>query len=698
MPDERTVASIAAREQLEHAVEQLHAAARSGMAPQQFYEKLFEHARKCLRIDGAAVWSTPVGEEPSLLFETGAGGDSASREDAARRRRRVAEVAAAGRISADAPPSPPHNDAHRGGAAILAPVAERGRQRERPRGEESDSPAVAACLELRLSSPAPDPDRQRTQLEFAAALAEVAADYHAFDALRRRSRPLERRAIELLARLQRSLSVDAAAGEIAQHGRALLEVDRVMVLVRRGGHWRLVAVSGVDSSAVQRDFSLGVERLAQRVASWGEPIECQSHAAAGADQRDEETWPDELAAALHRHLDLSQARELACVPAAFSHNVHDPGEASSPAAAATSRRPQQFDAMLIAERFHAVRDRPLRESVVELAELCRGTLERVTRWDRFPHSLLTRWAERRTRAESRPWLRRLTPWTAAAAVAAALALTPCPLVIEAPATLHAGVEREVFATATGSVARVEVEHGQAVDKGALLVVLRDPELELQREQVLGELAVVRKRLAALAVARTDRTAAEPAASDDGLPLSAEEQQWREREANLLRQSELLDKRRQELEIRSPVAGVVLTREVHSLLASRPVERGQSLLTVADVSAGWELIAEVPQRRLGRLLDAQADGQSPPVTFRLAGDVAGRHEGRVSQVEAVAALDAVGLLDDAPPVRVHVATVGPPPAEARPGMSARVRIECGRRSLGYVWLSDAAATLYRWATF
>jgi hypothetical protein len=48
--------------------------------------------------------------------------------------------------------------------------------------------------------------------------------------------------------------------------------------------------------------------------------------------------------------------------------------------------------------------------------------------------------------------------------------------------------------------------------------------------------------------------------------------------------------------------------------------------------------------------------------------------------------------------VRIALEGEPPAAARPGMSASVRIHCGKRPLGYVWLYDIGATLYRWATF
>jgi hypothetical protein len=32
------------------------------------------------------------------------------------------------------------------------------------------------------------------------------------------------------------------------------------------------------------------------------------------------------------------------------------------------------------------------------------------------------------------------------------------------------------------------------------------------------------------------------------------------------------------------------------------------------------------------------------------------------------------------------------------MAAEVRIGCGRRALGYVWLHDAWATVYHWLAF
>ena len=256
----------------------------------------------------------------------------------------------------------------------------------------------------------------------------------------------------------------------------------------------------------------------------------------------------------------------------------------------------------------------------------------------------------------------------------------------------------MFATASGAVAEVRVSHGQSVAEGDVLLVLSDPDLALQLQQVRGELAASRERLAALAVTRTDRTLREDP-NGDQLPLAAEQRQLEEKFASLERQRELLEARREALTLRSPRSGQVITRDVQTLLESRPVERGQALLTIADPTSGWELRANVPQRQIGHVLSAEREASDPlPVTYRLAGDVQATYPGHVLKVSSAAPLDAEGLRDEPAAVEVRIAADGEAPPAARPGMSATVRIDCGRRSLGYVWLHDVAATVYRWVTF
>jgi multidrug efflux pump subunit AcrA (membrane-fusion protein) len=487
--------------------------------------------------------------------------------------------------------------------------------------------------------------------------------------------------------MQAARTVDAAAFEAANEGRRLLACERLSVVVRRGRRWRLASTSGVDRVGRRTDFARLTERLAGEAARWGEPF-------IHPDPAGEAELPPRVAGALAEHVDHSHARSLACVPAATAR-----AQPASDEADRSRRQARDVDAVFIAERFDAAGEPGWQQQLVELADLCGPALRRAAELDRFPLRPLLRWSAAWPAAAAPGRLvRRLALLAALVGAVAALVFVPADFDVEAAGRLATAVERDVFAAATGAVDEVRVVHGQEVQAGDVLAVLRDPALALEIQQTRGELETVRNRLNALAVTRTDRALREQT-TDDRLPLAAEQRQLEERRATLEGQLKLLDERRETLTIRSPIAGQVLTRDVQTLLESRPVERGQVLLTIADTTSGWQIVAEAPQRSVGHVLDAQR-GQSGRLqaSYRLAGDVERSYPGEVTEVSAAAALDAEGLQDDEAPIEIRIAALGEAPAAARPGMSARVRIHCGERSLGYVWLHDVGATLYRWATF
>jgi multidrug efflux pump subunit AcrA (membrane-fusion protein) len=286
---------------------------------------------------------------------------------------------------------------------------------------------------------------------------------------------------------------------------------------------------------------------------------------------------------------------------------------------------------------------------------------------------------------------------AAAAAIAALVLVPCDYEIEAPAILVPLVERNVFATVDGRVTAVHVDDGEQVAAGQILAELADPQLNLDLERVRGEIATIRKRNEAIAVARTDRTPSDDDA--DRLPLAAQAQQLELQLASLEKQLAVLGERKSALRLTSPIAGQVITLDVQHLLTSRPVERGQVLFTVADTMAGWELAAEVAQRDLGAVVTAgQANATPLAARFRLPGQSERVFEGHVRAISARALLDPEELAGEAPAVEVRVTVDEAKLTAARPGMNAEVRIDCGRRSLGYVWLHDAWETVYAWLVF
>jgi hypothetical protein len=71
---------------------------------------------------------------------------------------------------------------------------------------------------------------------------------------------------------------------------------------------------------------------------------------------------------------------------------------------------------------------------------------------------------------------------------------------------------------------------------------------------------------------------------------------------------------------------------------------------------------------------------------------------VEAISETAVLHTDDLDDEPPPIEVQVAIDDQELPAARPGMSARARIDCGRRSLGYIWLHDAWETLCSWLAF
>jgi multidrug efflux pump subunit AcrA (membrane-fusion protein) len=433
-----------------------------------------------------------------------------------------------------------------------------------------------------------------------------------------------------------------------------------------------------------------LEQLGDWTARWGEPLD-YADLSERADQSETDDLPTELSDLVRRHVDQSQARRLVAVPLQFIHETDDdPSIHNSP------NRPA---AVLIAEQFQTESGALSRQRMIELAHLCEPALGQAVRLDRFALRSVLRWSDRWSKLGWLKGVSRLTVATfAVAAMAAALVFVERDFEIEAPARLTPLVESDVFASADGTVTEIRVAHGDRVETGDVLAVLDDPQLVLDLQRVRGEIDTTRKRLEAIAVARTDRKVRENAESES-LSLSAEAQQLQQRMASLERQEEILVLRREALTIRSPISGTVLTLDVQHLLEARPVARGQVLFTVADTTAGWRLLADVPQERIGQVVSARLGSEQPlPARFRLAGDVEQTYTGHLESISETAVFDTDDLDGELPPVEVQVAIDAGSLAAARPGMNAQVRIYCGRRSLGYVWLHDVWETVYSWITF
>ena len=548
----------------------------------------------------------------------------------------------------------------------------------------------------------------------------TAADYHRMDELRglRARQRISRQPVELVRRVHRSVDLKQTAYEVVNEGRRLTGCDRLSLLMAKGGTWRLLAVSGAAHVEKRADVTALLRQLARQTARWGEPVCWSDHEGEGA----QDDLPPELSRRIGHVVDLSQVRQLVAAPLEFKPSEEESAHLGQVHRGQATRHVPE--GVLIAEWFTVLRDdltqqanesvQSLRRSVVEVARLCEPALRQAELLDRFPIRLGRRLARLSDRLASPFGLGRSAAVVACLlAVVAALVWVPCAFEVSAPAMLRPRIEQDLFATCDGTVVDVRRQHGDRVDPGDVLAVLDDPQLTLEIQRVLGEIKTVQKQLDAVLATRTDRSG-NVEATHDGLPWSAHGQRLSQRLASLHQQRKILDCRRQALTLRSPIAGQLLTLDVGDRLLARPVRRGEVLLTVADLKSGWRLEADLPQDRLGAVLAAQREAASqsdprpedvcggeqegPSVRFRLADDSGTTYTGRVEQISATTLIDARELTDQVPPVRVDIRVIAADLPTGRPGMTAEVRIACGHRSLGYVWLHDIWDAMIRWIIF
>jgi multidrug efflux pump subunit AcrA (membrane-fusion protein) len=605
----------------------------------------------------------------------------------------LADVAQRGRAVSLPPRTARDNDAAGNPWAdplLLAPV--RVSFEDAPDAKANQAAATVAILEIipRLDA---SPATHRGYEQFIAAVCELAAEYHAYRELARLRRDESYRdeLLRLGTAVHGHLDLEPTSYAVANEGRRLVGCDRLSVLVRRGRRCRLLAASGASRIERRGATARQLARLAELVRPTGEP-------AYYADGECDALPP--IADALERHAEATHARQIAVVP------LGDVGLGADNDPRSAIRNPKsspQF--VLIAEQFDA-RDAELaRERLVEVGRVCATALDRAREVDELPLRWLLRPLGAMKRAIAGHVPRTLFALAALAAAVAALVYVPAEFTIDAPATLQPTVRQDVFARRSGLVDEVLVGHGSEVAAGEPLVKLRDPELELDLRRVRGEIETVGRQLDAVRATKSGREIRD-ASPTERYRLSASERELAQRLENLDQELELLSAERESLVIRSPIAGRVLTWDVANRLSARPVERGEVLLTVADMSADWQLDLAVADDRIGHVLAARAATDAElPVTFRLRSE----DESIVGQIHEISTTADVEPPADAtsaaarPTVRVIVSfdksqLSAEAQRELRPGVSATAQIDCGRRSLGYVWLHDVWDATNEWLRF
>lgn len=465
------------------------------------------------------------------------------------------------------------------------------------------------------------------------------------------------RFVRVLNGLHGSLDLRTTCFRVANDGRQFLACDRVSVVVRRGSRFRTEAISGMDTFDRRSPTVRLLEALARRTAALGEPVwsdDLTGH------------MPPQIVEPLETYQDESHVRTIGLVPL-----VPNEGDENS----------TTIIGLLIIEQFTEPISDETRRNVLALARHAATAVGNAVQHSSLPLLPLSK-AIRHT--AQRCNTATLTKTAAIGAVVlvilAMLLFVNADFKVEARGTLEPLARREIFAPTDGVIVHVSVTHGQQVRAGQELLQVQDTELALELQRVLGELQTARQRLSAVETDRIGSTASRE--RDQRKRITAEEEELKELMQSFEEQYAILELRREQLTVLSPIDGEVMTWDVRQRLDARPVRRGQALMTLADTDGAWGLELRVAEKDIVHLRSAEESESPVRVDYVLATDPRVAHQGHLLDIAPAAQIDEQGrrmiTLRSATSSRL---------TDVTPGTTVVAKLHCGRRSLGFVWFRD-----------
>ena len=164
--------------------------------------------------------------------------------------------------------------------------------------------------------------------------------------------------------------------------------------------------------------------------------------------------------------------------------------------------------------------------------------------------------------------------------------------------------------------------------------------------------------------------------------------------SLRAQEKIVNGKVADLELYSPINGLIFTPEVKNRLEGRPVQQGQALLRVANPNGPWEVELHMPEDRMGHIaraakLAAEERNEPLPVSYMLATEPGTTLKGTVKEIMPTAE---IMEKDEGNVVVIKVAINKEDIKQdnLRAGAEVTGKVHCGRRSLGYVWFHDLLA--------
>ena len=469
---------------------------------------------------------------------------------------------------------------------------------------------------------------------------------------------------------------------IANETRAFLGCDRVVVLKRSRGKFRLVAISGQATVNRRAEQCKRLEKLGDCVLQSGDVLIYPDDS--------EGTLPVEVEEPLNDYLTHSVARSLVIFPI-------------------TNRNPPS-DSTIIDREQETIRviggvilEQNTQEIPLSEMQLAFETVNKhitdsfrsaYTHQQLFLYPLWRAVGKSKVILATRHLPKTIVASIALTVVAFALVFLPAKFHVTCEGMLVPVERSSVFAQVDGQITQVLTQHGNTVQKGDRLAVMVSNSLSVKIQEVTGQIASLQKRIEAIDTMLLDPGKGYQGANERDA-VKIERSSLVSQVSSLQSQLTILGKDKDNLVIRSPLSGKITSWNLDEYLLNRPVVPGKVLMEVADTDGLWELQLELPDKRIGHVLTAQRDlGTELEVSFILAADPTIRYTGRVVQISnrtdpTSSDGQAIRLVVDFDNQQFDLKQV-------RTEVTAK--IYCGKRSLGYVWLHDLFEFVHRKVLF
>ncbi len=485
-----------------------------------------------------------------------------------------------------------------------------------------------------------------------------------------------------LLKLHGSLDIDEIAGTAANLGQPLLGCDRLSIVVQKGRKATVKAISEQDSVSRRSDLVRLMAAMSSKIIAMREPLTYTGKL---------DHLPPQIEVPLSQYVGESESKMVMVVPLFETAPLIDPNEKENEERRREKKR-IPIGGLVVEQATESQPQPGLTEKVEMLADHVATSMSNARRHHGLFLMPLWRFLGRCfSWLEGRTMLKVAGVFLIVAAIIVGMVFVPYEYRVDGEGHLMPVIQRDVFAPWDGEVAEIFVDSKGHVKKDDKLLKLENAELRAQLSAAETQLEGKRQLLVALH-AELDE-AIKTAQRDDEIRLQGKIVQTQIERTGAKEHRDVLKAREAQLLVLAPIDGVVATFQLDQLLLGRPVRKGELLLEIRDDAGPWHLELEVEEKRMGHLMQAQADAgtQELPVEFVLSTDPDKLFQGKLSDMSTRA--DASQLAGSI--IRVNVSTDAVDLPERNIGADVRAKISCGQKSLGYVLLGDVVEFLQRY---